>query len=96
MIRNAVATCEYCRGPILRGAAVEGKRLRHCSHKCKSAATRKIAPEALREAVLAGKTVTAMAAEFQVYPATIRKWLEIDGLLSEWRRRRFKKCAVAA
>lgn len=93
MIKNAVASCERCGGPILRGSE-KTAQLRHCSHACKSAATRIIKPEALREAAMSGMTVMAMSRRFEVNPATVRKWLETDGLLRDWSRRRFKKCAA--
>lgn len=95
MIRNAVATCEYCSGLILRGA-VAGRRNRHCSLKCRSAGTRQIKPEALRAAVLRGETLVAMARQFRVNRATISKWLELDGLVNEWRSHRFKKHVAVA
>lgn len=87
--------CEHCGKEYQRGT-VAYRRNRHCSRSCKSAAVRKITPEALREAALMGMTNTDMARKFETNRATVRKWLEIDGLLQEWSHRRFKKCAVAA
>lgn len=87
-----ILTCANCPKQVRRRPSIAGDSV-FCSPACKSAALRKVKPDELREAALAGKTITAMSEEFQVNVATIRKWLAIDGLLGEWTRRRYKKCA---
>lgn len=88
MIKNAVSNCEQCGKPILRGA-VSYRKNRHCSFVCKSAATRKIDPKALRAAAEAGKTIGEMAVLFRTQRVTVRKWLEQDGIFMLWWRRRY-------
>lgn len=87
--------CEHCGKEYQRGA-VAYRRNRHCSRSCKSAAVRKITPEALREAALAGMTNRDMARKFETNRATVLKWLRADGVFEQWARHRYKKCAVAA
>lgn len=88
MIKNAVSYCERCGKPILRGA-VSYRANRHCSFVCKSAATRKIDPDALRAAAIAGKSIVEMAKQFRAQRVTVRKWLEQDGIFMLWWKHRY-------
>jgi hypothetical protein len=93
MIKNAIYNCEQCGKPILRGV-VSYRANRHCSFVCKSAATRKIDPDALRAAALAGKSIVEMSRQFQAQRITVRKWLEQDGIFMLWWRCRYYREAA--
>jgi hypothetical protein len=83
-----MTACEHCGRRIERGI-VSYRRNRHCSHACKSATVRKIDPTSLREAATAGMTIVAMAKKFGAQRATVRKWLEQDGLWMTWWKQRY-------
>lgn len=57
---------------------------------------RVIKPEALREAALTGMPITKLSKLLNANRATVRKWIEADGLSADWTRARYKKAAVAA
>lgn len=81
--------CEHCGRQITRGV-VSYRRNRHCSHACKSAVVRKIDPTDLRSAALSGMSIVAMARRFHAQRATVRKWLERDGLWMTWWKQRYQ------
>lgn len=87
--------CEVCGGPINRGI-VSYRRNRHCSHRCKSIAVRKIKPDELRAAAAQGMTIVAMAKRFKVQRATVVHWLERDHLHELWWSARYPRAEAAA
>lgn len=81
--------CQHCGVRFKRDHSKVGRTVKHCSYACKSAATRKIKPEALREAAFSGAPVVDMAKQFGVTRRKVREWLERDGLLQLWREQRY-------
>jgi hypothetical protein len=90
-----ILACTHCSKEVRRRPSVLCDVV-CCSPECKAAILRKVKPEQLRAAALSGESIAAMSLRFGVNRATIRKWLEADGLLSDWSKRRYKKCAEAA